>query len=72
MGDDMGLRRAIGVGKWVAMTAVLLTSSAAFSHELSCEKRVNGASIYKVDSYPATLEWTMKVRKHALDGPLGG
>jgi hypothetical protein len=46
----------------IVVAAVLLTGRFAFAHELACDKRVNGEQVYEVQSYPATLDWTMKVR----------
>ncbi|NTX58593.1 hypothetical protein HR086_45635, partial [Myxococcus sp. CA039A] len=47
---------------WLAATAAVLTGNVALAHELACDKRVNGELIYEIQSYPATLEWTMTVR----------
>jgi collagen triple helix repeat protein len=48
--------------RWIVMAALLLAGKGAFAHELACDKLVNGKNIFEVQSYPATLDWTMTVR----------
>ena len=54
---------------WFVMAAVLLTGRVALAHEVACDKRVNGETFYAVQSFPATLVWTMTVRNVHPDSP---
>lgn len=50
-------------GAQIALAAAsLLLGRAVLAHEFECEKQVNGVSVYEIDSYPATLNWTLEVK----------
>ncbi|XXF78468.1 hypothetical protein P2318_01550 [Myxococcaceae bacterium GXIMD 01537] len=48
-------------GRAAAIAAVLCMGGAAGAHELTCDKRVNGAQVAVVREFPTTVEFTYRV-----------